>query len=45
MSETILRNELSAIMMCAEQAFMVKIALGSDIGKIIFITDSTIALS
>ena len=45
MKETIPRNELSAILLCAELAFMVKSALGSEIGEIIYITDLTIALS
>jgi len=45
MKETIPRNELSAILLCAELAFMVKSALGSEIGEVIFVTDSTIALS
>ena len=45
MKETIPRNELSSILLCAELAFMVKAALGSDVGEVIYITDSTIALS
>ena len=45
MSETIPRNELSAILLCAELAFMVKVALEDQIGEIIFVTDSTIAMS
>jgi len=45
MKETIPRNELSAILLCAELAFMVKSALGSEVGEIIYVTDSTIALS
>jgi len=45
MKETIPRNELSAILLCAELAFMVKAALGSEIGEVIYVTDSTIALS
>ena len=45
MKETIPRNELSAILLCAELAFMVKSALTSEIGKVIFVTDSTIALN
>ena len=45
MKETIPRNELSAILLCAELAFMVKSALMSEIGEVIYITDSTIALS
>ena len=45
MKETIPRNELSAILLCAELAFMVKSALGSEVGEVIYVTDSTIALS
>jgi len=43
--ETIPRNELSAILLCAELAFIVKSALGSAVGEVIFAIDSTIALS
>ena len=42
---TIPRNELSAILLCTELAFLVKKALGDRVGEIIYITDSTIALS
>ena len=42
MKETIPRNELSAILLCAELSFMVKSSLGSEVGEV---TDSTIALS
>ena len=45
MKETIPRNELSAILLCAELAFMVKSALTSEIGEVIYVKDSTIALS
>ena len=45
MKQTVPRNELSAILLCAELAFMIKSALGSDVEEIIYITDSTIALS
>ena len=45
MKGTVPRNELSAILLCAELAFMVKAALGQDVGEIIYVTDSTIALS
>ena len=45
MKEIILRNELSVILLCAELAFMVKSSLGSEIGEVIYLTDSTIALS
>ena len=42
---TIPRNELSAILLCTELAFLVKKALGDRVGEIIYVTDSTIALS
>ena len=42
---TIPRNELSAILLCTELAFLVKKALGDKVGEIIYVTDSTIALS
>ena len=45
LSATIPRNELSAILLCTELAFMVKRALGDVIGEILYVTDSTIALS
>ena len=45
MKETIPRNELSAILLCTELAFMVKTALTSEVGEVIYVTDSTIALS
>ncbi len=45
MKETIPRNELSAILLCAELAFMVKSSLGSKVGEVIYLTDSTVALS
>ena len=35
MKETIPRNELSAILLCAELAFMVKSALDSEVGEVI----------
>ena len=44
MSATIPRNELSAIMMMAELAFVVKKSLGSRVERIIYLTDSTIAM-
>ena len=44
MKGTIPRNELSAIMLMTEVAFIVKKAFGDSIGEIIYITDSTIAL-
>ena len=45
MKETIPSNELSAILLCTELAFMVKTALTSEVGEVIYVTDSTIALS
>ena len=36
MKETVPRNELSAILLCAELVFMVKSALTSDVGEVIF---------
>ena len=45
MKETVPRNEKSAIFLCAELGFMVKSALTFDVGEVIFVTDSTIALS
>ena len=33
------------ILLCAELAFMIKAALGQEVGEIIYVTDSTIALS
>ena len=41
---TIPRNELLAIMLMAELAFVVKKSLGSKIEKIIYLTDSTISM-
>ena len=45
MKGTVPRNELSAILLMAELAFIVKKALGDQVGDIIYLTDSTIALS
>ena len=45
MDATIPRNELSAILLCTELAFLVKRALGDLVEEIIYCTDSTIALS
>ena len=45
MKYTIPRNELSAILLATELAFLVKKALGDKIQDIIYVTDSTIALS
>ena len=45
MSETIPRNELSAILLGTELTFSIKKALGDSVGEIIYATDSTIALS
>ena len=39
------RNELSAILIMAELAFLVKKALGSMVTEVLYFTDSTIALS
>ena len=44
MNATIPRNELSAIMLMAELAFVVKKSLGSKVEKIIYLTDSNIAM-
>ena len=44
MKATIPRNELLAVMMMAELAFVAKKSLGSRIERIIYLTDSTIAL-
>ena len=44
MSATIPRNKLSAIMMMAELAFVIKKSLGLKVEKIIYLTDSTIAM-
>ena len=38
------RNDLSAILVCTELAFLVKRALGDLVDEIIYCTDSTIAL-
>ena len=45
MDATIPRNELSAILLCTKLAFLVKQALGDLVDKIMYCTDSTIALS
>ena len=45
MKETIPRNELSEILLCAELALMVKSSLGSEVGEVNYIMDLTIALS
>ena len=45
MKFTIPRNELSAILLATELAFLVKKALGDRVDEIIYVTDSTIALS
>ena len=45
MKGTVPRNELSAIMLMTELAYIVKRSLGSRIGQVIYLTDSTIALS
>ena len=45
MDATIPQNELLAILLCTEPAFLVKRALGDSVGEIIYCMDSTIALS
>ena len=45
MKYTVPRNELSAILLATELAFLVKKALGERVGEILYVTDSTIALS
>ena len=45
MKGTVPHNELSAILLMAELAFIVKKALGDQVQDIIYLTDSTIALS
>ena len=45
MKYTIPRNELSAILLATELAFLVKKAYGEKVDEIIYVTDSTIALS
>ena len=42
---TVPRNELTAVMLMAELAFIVKRALGDKVEEIVYLTDSTIALS
>ena len=44
MKGTIPRNELSAILLMTEVAFIVKKALGDSVEEVIYVTDSTIAL-
>ena len=44
MKGTVPRNELSAIMLMTEVAFITKKTLGDRVEDIIFVTDSTIAL-
>ena len=44
-SETIPRNELSAILLMTELAFIVKKSLGERVQEVVYVTDSTIALS
>ena len=43
--ETIPRNKLSAILLCAELAFLMKSAFESEVGGVIYDTDSTISFS
>ena len=45
MSATVPRNELSAIMLMTELAFVAKRALGDRVEEILYVTDSTIAIS
>ncbi len=45
MKGTVPRNELSAILLMTELAYIVKRSLGSKVGEVIYLTDSTIALS
>ena len=45
LSATIPRNELSAVLLMTELAFIVKKSLGEKVDDIIYVTDSTIALS
>ena len=45
MKYTVPRNELSAILLATELAFLVKKALGDRVQEILYVTDSTIALS
>ena len=45
MKGTVLRNELCAIVLMTELAYIVKRSLGSKVGEVIYLTDSTIALS
>ena len=45
MDAMITRNKISAILLCTELDFLVKRALGDLVDKIIYCTDSTIALS
>lgn len=41
---TVPRNELSAILLMAELAYTIKKSLGSIVGQILYVTDSTIAM-
>ena len=45
MNGTVPRNELSAIVMMTELAYICKKALKEEVGEIVYVTDSTIALS
>ena len=45
MKGTVPRNELSAILLMAELAYIVKRSLGNKVREVIYLTDSTIALS
>ena len=43
MKATVPRNELAAILMMAQLAYVTKKSLGDRVGQIIYLTDSTIA--
>ena len=45
MNSTIPRNELSAIMLMTELAFIVKRSLEEKVSEVVYVTDSTIAMS
>ena len=45
MDATVPRNELNAIMLMAELAFITKRALGNSVKEIIYLTDSSIAMA
>jgi hypothetical protein len=45
MRNTVPRNKLEAILLCAEASLVVQKALGDDVKEILYFSDSTIALS